>query len=50
MPDAGCATSWPCVPLPPQTLKLEMTEHAIIAMGAEMVAAIHDLGTMGVAS
>ncbi len=35
--------------LPPQTLKLEMTEHAIIAMGAEMVAAIHDLGTMGVA-
>ena len=35
--------------LPPRTLKLEMTEHAIIALGAEMVAAIHDLSTMGVA-
>ena len=35
--------------LPPRALKLEMTEHAIIALGAEMVAAIHDLSTMGVA-
>lgn len=34
--------------LPPRTLKLELTEHAIIATGSEMVAAIHDLGTMGV--
>lgn len=35
--------------LPPHTLKLEMTEHAIIALGAEMVAAIRKLGTVGVA-
>lgn len=35
--------------LPPRTLKLEMTEHAIIALGSEMVAAIHDLSSMGVA-
>ena len=34
--------------LPPRTLKLEMTEHAIIALGTEMVAAIHTLSAMGV--
>ncbi|MBU0747665.1 MAG: EAL domain-containing protein [Gammaproteobacteria bacterium] len=35
--------------LPARTLKLEMTEHAIIALGSQMVAAIHDLSAMGVA-
>ncbi|MBD9395510.1 EAL domain-containing protein [Acidovorax sp. ACV01] len=35
--------------LPPTTLKLEMTEHAIIALGSEMVTAIQDLSTMGIA-
>ena len=35
--------------LHPSTLKLEMTEHAIIALGTEMVTAIRDLGTMGIA-
>ncbi len=35
--------------LPPHTLKLEMTEHAIIALGSEMVDAIHTLATLGVA-
>ncbi|MDP3229255.1 MAG: EAL domain-containing protein [Acidovorax sp.] len=35
--------------LPARMLKLEMTEHAIIALGSQMVAAIHDLSAMGVA-
>ncbi|MFN4120125.1 EAL domain-containing protein [Acidovorax sp.] len=35
--------------LSPQVLKLEMTEHAIIALGSQMVAAIDDLGRRGVA-
>ncbi|MDH4416713.1 MAG: EAL domain-containing protein [Acidovorax sp.] len=35
--------------LPPDTLKLEMTEHAIIALGSQMVGAIDELATMGVA-
>lgn len=35
--------------LPPGTLKLEMTEHAIIALGSQMVQAIDELATMGVA-
>lgn len=34
--------------LPPQVLKLEMTEHAIIALGSQMVAAIDELGRLGV--
>ena len=35
--------------LPARMLKLEMTEHAIIALGSQMLAAIDDLGAMGVA-
>lgn len=35
--------------VPPTALKLEMTEHAIIAQGAQMVAAIDDLAALGVA-
>ncbi|MDD2178859.1 EAL domain-containing protein [Acidovorax sp. D2M1] len=35
--------------LPPRALKLEMTEHAIIALGPQMVAAIRALSTLGVA-
>jgi EAL domain-containing protein (putative c-di-GMP-specific phosphodiesterase class I)/NO-binding membrane sensor protein with MHYT domain len=34
--------------LPARMLKLEMTEHAIIALGSQMVSAIHDLSAMGV--
>ncbi len=34
--------------LPPNVLKLEMTEHAIIALGSQMVAAIDELGRLGV--
>ena len=35
--------------LPPRTLKLEMTEHAVIALGPQMVAAISALSALGVA-
>lgn len=35
--------------LPPRALKLELTEHAIIALGAQMVAAMQRLRTLGVA-
>ena len=35
--------------LPPRILKLEMTEHAVIALGPQMVAAISALSALGVA-